>query len=133
MIDETFVPAAEEAPVPQNADEWNALRERWLADLRAKSFDAWPEDKPNDSLTLDVAQIATSNHGDYRVSLYEFTSQSPYRLPLLVIRKNEPITQVILQVVDQSNWGNFEWAVHAATGNSKQTEDDADGAFANRL
>ena len=50
-IDQTFVPRAE-VKVPANAEEFAALRERLLRELRETSFRAWPAELPKKPLEL---------------------------------------------------------------------------------
>lgn len=114
-IDETFVPAAPEPPIPQNAAEWSAMRDKWLKDLREKCFRAWPADSPNDELSLDVAKVATGRVGDDRLSLYEFTSQPPYRLPLFAVHQTgEVVRHVEVKVLDQPEWEDYQPILQAA-------------------
>jgi len=105
-IDETFVPAATTPAVPQNSEEWATLRDKWLNELREKCFRAWPPDSANDVLTLGVAHVATVAEGDEQLSLYEFTSQPPYRLPLIVSHPHgSQFKRVRVIVMAQGDWG----------------------------
>jgi len=118
-IDEDFVPAASEPPVPQNAAEWSALRDQWLTDLRQKCFRAWPADSPNDALTLDVAKVATVADDTWQLSRYDFASQTPYRLPLIVARRIDfQVENVIVRVLNQDEWDRLMSIWPAAIGNS---------------
>ncbi|MBL8852284.1 MAG: prolyl oligopeptidase family serine peptidase [Planctomycetaceae bacterium] len=118
-IDEEFVPSAAEPAVPENADEWAEMRDAWLKDLREKCFRAWPADSPNDALTLNVAQTVTDATGELRISWHEFTSQAPYRLPLVVIRRDEEIKSATLRVADQESWANLFWNLLKAKAGSR--------------
>jgi len=112
-IDEDFVPAAPEPAVPENADEWAAMRDQWLKDLREKCFHAWPADSPHDALTLDVAQIATAELDDVQWSLFEYTSQQPWRLPLIVARRGDSSGEsVAIHVLDQQGWDSLAPVLH---------------------
>ena len=107
-IDETFVPAAPQPPVPQDAEEWASMRDRWLRELREKCFRAWPPDSPDVALTLDVADEASGHVGDYGFSLYEFTSQHPYRLPLIALNHDEQPERVVVKVLTQAAWEHLQ-------------------------
>jgi hypothetical protein len=122
-IDETFVPAASAPSIPQDSAEWTAMRERWLKDLREKCFRAWPADSPNDALTLDIARNSLQQDGDLSVASYDFTSQPPYRLPMLVIRREGDIKSILLKIADEKNSGVPVWELLTAKSGSRLTAD----------
>ncbi|MFM8335947.1 MAG: acetylxylan esterase, partial [Opitutaceae bacterium] len=93
-IHETFVATARPALPADNA-AWTKAREGWRRDLRAKSFAGWPASE--EPLRL------SKTGGDASGSRWEFTTQGPVRLPLLVhppAGGGRP-TEVILRVVDR--------------------------------
>ena len=74
-IHETFVPAARPALPADNA-AWTAARDGWRRDLRAKSFAGWPAaEEP-----LRLTRLGSDASG----ARWEFTTQGPVRLPLIV-------------------------------------------------
>ncbi|MFM9081972.1 MAG: alpha/beta hydrolase, partial [Opitutaceae bacterium] len=93
-IHETFVAAAHPA-LPADNVTWTTARDGWRHDLRAKSFAGWPASE--EPLRL------SKTGGDTSGSRWEFTTQGPVRLPLLVrppTGGGHP-TEVILRVVDR--------------------------------
>lgn len=104
-IDEEFVAAAAAPPPPNNVEEWSAQRDRWRNELREKCFRAWPADSATDALTLDVGRVATAEVDGLQMSLYAFTSQPPYRLPLILAQPRDGTLQnASLRVLDQAEW-----------------------------
>ena len=101
-IHETFVPAAPQPPVPENAAQWSAMRDGWLQALRDKSFRAWPADPP----PLAVKAIRSAERDGVRFSVYEFDSQDAIRLRLYVSHRAglaQP-GSVVLNVLDDQGW-----------------------------
>jgi hypothetical protein len=100
-IDETFVPKAA-AKIPESKQQWTEMREGWLASLRQKTFAGWPKEKSPHDLKI----VRKQEDGDLVVREYEFTSQEPFRLPLIVVGTPESLKQdrVQLSVVDQRGW-----------------------------
>ena len=105
-IHDTFVPAAAEPAVPQSEKQWASMRDEWTQKLRTSVFAAWP-DEP-DSQPLDVKQTFTEEAHGARLSVYEFTSQAPYRLELYVAtrpaRELTPADDVLVRVLDEPLW-----------------------------
>lgn len=100
-IHETFVPLAAPA-VPANRADWERQRTDWLQTLRTKAFGGWP----GASDPLQPVQTAQSSLGDVRLTTWEFTSQDPVRLPLVVLSKGPPrnASQLHLHVADEADW-----------------------------
>ena len=105
-IHDTFVPAAAEPPVPDSQEQWNQLRDHWMAGLRQSVFRGWPGE--DEVPPLDVKRTFTTENDPLQLSVYEFTSQQPYRLQLLV--GSAPgadlaqIQQAYLFVIDETSW-----------------------------
>lgn len=94
-VDEWFVPE-----VQQTADDW-------LETLRQKTFVGWPNENP--ILPLDVKRISQSVKDGIHCEVYEFDSQTPYRLPLFVLRKDSSSISrkaSTIEILDQAAW---EW------------------------
>lgn len=107
-IDETFVELAPTPAVPQTDAEWAAMRDGWLKDLREKCFRAWPADSANDALTLDVRQVTAVEDDEWRISRFEYLSQPPYRLPLIVARtRDNEVERVVVRVLNQDDWDHL--------------------------
>jgi len=116
-IDETFVAKADDPRVPESASEWETMRQDWLAKLRELTFAGWPEEKS----PLDLTSVSKKEEGDLIVQQYEFTSQGPVRLPLLVIGTQESLKQnrFQLSVLDREGWDlvNNNLETHALKDN----------------
>ncbi|MBN2578584.1 MAG: prolyl oligopeptidase family serine peptidase [Pirellulales bacterium] len=104
-IDETFVPVAPKPPMPESAEQWAVMRDGWLCDLRKKCFAGWPEE----SLPLDVREVASAKRHGLQLRVYEYTSQPTVRLPLYCIGRanlTKP-KSVAIRVLDQVGWLDF--------------------------
>ncbi len=105
-IHETFVPEAKDIPVPQNAEEWTALRRDYVDFLKSRSFRAWPDAPPE----LDLKEVATADKDGIRLATYEFTSQENIRLQLFVFKRpglEKPEINV-LNALDDKAWSEFQ-------------------------
>lgn len=105
QIQETFVAVAPPPPFPNRIEQWVHQRDQWHERLLAKTFAPWPAEP--DSLAVRTESSASAN--DVRFTRYEFTSQSPFRLPLYVVSrdqtaKDKPVT---LHVLDEASWWDF--------------------------
>ena len=105
-IHDTFVSAAGKPIVPESKEQWTALRDGWRESLRESVFAGWPEEQ--DVPELNVMQTYSEDAHGARLSVYEFTSQEPYRLELYVAtRPARDLTTddaVLLRVLDQPLW-----------------------------
>ena len=106
-IHETFVSAAVPPPVPTSPKQWQALRDGWLQALQGKSFRAWPGSAGPQKIE-DVTVFPESE--GLRRSLYDFTSQGPFRLRLVLLDRAEVKhpEKVVLEILDQQDWEKFE-------------------------
>jgi hypothetical protein len=97
------VPAAR-PPVPTSTVQWGGQRDAWTRALREKSFGGWPATP--DALAL--AQAGTEEQGPLRTTRWEFTSQSPWRLPLVVVSRDaaQSVKRVYLHVCDEQDWAD---------------------------
>lgn len=115
-IHESFVPKVARGKFPKTRKQFQASRRRWMKTLKEKTFAGWPrgEDVPR----LDVASAAAGERDGVRVRLLEFTSEQPYRLPLVVVEpadgeRSGDAAPVRLEVLDTARWQ--ELAAAAAT------------------
>jgi dienelactone hydrolase len=105
MIQETFVAAAPTPPVPKNQDEWKSQCDSWLAQLKAKTFRAWPEQSATPILKplFDVTKDGVQLHA------FDFTSDEPIELRLFVANRAglEKPDLMVLNVLDDAGWQEF--------------------------
>jgi hypothetical protein len=97
-------PAAPE--LPKTADEAKAMQERWRRELKTLVFGGWPQKPP----ALAAKPVAEVKDGGVRLRAWDFVSEEnvELRVWLLTAEKTEKPTQVIVNVLDESGWG--EWA-----------------------
>ena len=69
-IHESLVPAASEAPVATTTPEWASRCERWLGDLRGKSFAGWP--LPQEAPAPSLTRIWSATREGVRLEAFEF-------------------------------------------------------------
>lgn len=93
-IQESFVPAFDPQNLPQNADQWSCSLEETSRLLQQKTFAAWPAEP----VATAPQRLVAGHQGDVHWELLHYTSQQPYRLPLLIARLNPQakVTQVRL-------------------------------------
>ena len=104
-VQETFVPAASPAAVPEDQQQWAALRDDWLTQLKAKTFKAWPEHAAAPQLQPVVDVIAD----DVQLRAFDFVSDEPIGLRLYVAQraKLEKPDLMVLNVLDDVGWSEF--------------------------
>lgn len=132
-IQETFVPPAQ-ITTPANTAEWEAMKSSWMQRLKSLSFGAWPASETS----TEVRLIRSNVLKHHRWSEYEFLSQEPYRLPLVVTQpegpNSKPAKRVVLHILDQSEWERTnDWIKRArgetdaaATNDKSAPADEAD-------
>lgn len=105
-IQETFVPAAEFDAPPADAAAWSTQRDSWMTALREKVFRGWPDE--NSDAETGLQELARDEHDGMAVTLYDFSSQDPYRLPLAVMHRADAapsdLDLIVLNPVDQAGW-----------------------------
>jgi hypothetical protein len=118
-IADTFVPLAK--PEKRTADE---LR----AELHAKVFTGWPDDK----LPLEPKLAFEIRQGDLRLRAWDFASQHDVslRLYLLDDATAKPAETVSLTVLDQAGATNWLADVRALAGDHAQFSENLAGEFA---
>ena len=105
-LHESFVPAVNGEELPSSRAEFERSRDRWMQQLREKTFRGWPQGDEVEE--LDVKQVAIAKRDGLTVRAFEFTSQTPYRLPLYVVQpteqKNSKVAQVDVTVLAENGW-----------------------------
>ncbi len=106
-IHETFTPVAPAPAVPEDRDEWEAMRADWLAALREKVFRGWPDIKAPPT----AQRVAEQRLGDVVVAAYEFESQPQVRLRFLAFEPGDhpagPTKLATLRLLDEPGWSEF--------------------------
>lgn len=79
-IQELFVPTADPPQAPDSKEEWERLRDGWMAALETKCFRGWPEEPG----PIEARQVASRDSGGLRARAWDFNSQQhvPLRLYL---------------------------------------------------
>jgi cephalosporin-C deacetylase-like acetyl esterase len=109
-IHDSFVPLAEPAIPPANRETWQIQRDAWRQRLLELTFRGWP----GESEALDVHKVNVLRNGDYTLSVYEFTSQVPFRLPLFLLSAgSESPTELELDCLDEESWQGFVRGIRA--------------------
>jgi hypothetical protein len=103
-IQETFGPSAPPATVPASKQDWERMRDGWLAQLKAKTFAGWPDTSP----ALNLTRTLAAAHDKIHAARYEFTSEHDINLDLFVARPDdEPPQAVRLTVLGANDWPGF--------------------------
>lgn len=105
-IHESFVPQAPVPPVPEDSAAWEALRARWLEELRQTSFAGWPKlESP-----LTPRRILERSQAQLQLAVYEFFSEEEYPLWLWVAGpRSAPLQEMELRVLDETRfWQSME-------------------------
>ncbi|MGE0756716.1 MAG: alpha/beta hydrolase family protein [Pirellulaceae bacterium] len=104
-IHESFVASAPTPAIPRSAADWSALQENWLATLKEKVFAGWPTEQES----LGVGLVSTRELHGLVVREYAFTSQVPFRLPLVVVQsQNVKAPELtVLNVLDETEYADF--------------------------
>ncbi len=112
-VDEFFVPGFVKTVKAPTADEWPALRDRWLETLRRDCFRAWPEGEAKARVTSTTEHTAEG----LRMTISEFTSEEGIPLTLWLLQradlKPEESELVVLNVLGDEGWADFR-AIAAA-------------------
>jgi dienelactone hydrolase len=125
-IQETFVPAAPSAVVPETLLDWERARDAWLAALREKTFGGWPENPG----PLSVRPTLTVARSGVRLRAFEFSSQTGVKLRLFVAQRSggRKPRRVQFTVLDQSAWLAWEHVMKAAFAEElKALDTDSEG------
>ena len=109
-IDETFTALAVAPRVPAARGEWEPLRDRWMEQLRTKSFRGWPAMDSLQELTAEKPAIDATSHG-IRLTAYDFDSQPHVPLRLFLAHREgldrSKLALVVLNALDQAGWNEF--------------------------
>lgn len=125
-IHETFVPAADEAPVPLTTSRWTGLRAGWLKALQEKSFGGWPS-APGD---LAVRKLFSADRQGMQLTGYEFMSEEhvPLRVYLLQRAGLQHPDHVVMNVLDAEGWSR--WAASLRPAFQEELSHEVDGGVA---
>jgi cephalosporin-C deacetylase-like acetyl esterase len=132
-IHETFVPLAEQPPVPETQQQWNRLRDSWRDALQAKTFAGWPADPPQ----LDLRPVLQAERAGVRLEAVDYTSQQAMDLRLYLLSRSgaDRPSSVVLHVVDDAGWNELlaALATDFADALSAESLPPADHAAQERL
>lgn len=109
-IDETFTVRAETPEVPETPAEWESLRDRWMGQLREKTFRGWPamETLKFESPLKPVLDVTKSG---IRLTAYDFDSEPNVPLRLFLAHREgldrADLKLVVLNALDQPGWEEF--------------------------
>lgn len=116
-IHESFVPHAQTPAIPQNASEWQELKNQLLTKLEAKVFRGWPDVDNQKDTGLKVAKqtsnasLQAPSTGPLVLEEYQFASQDKVRLPFYLLRskstKLADITELELVVLQETGWNRL--------------------------
>lgn len=103
-IHESFTSHAERFAMPESLAEFHSTKREWITSLSEKCFRGWPAKLPNPAGPEKVADFV---RGNVSFREYDFTSEEPYRLRLIVLqnRNRDPAqpAQVTLRVLTQAD------------------------------
>lgn len=100
-IHESWLQAAAAPAVPTSQDEWDALRDRWLDQLRARAFGGWP--RAEDAVPLDVKPAVEEHRQGIRLQAIDFSSQAGVRLRLwLFTPESDKVEGLTVLIEDES-------------------------------
>ncbi len=102
-IQEEFVKLAPPPEVPQDRASWNQQRNKWLADVRANCFRAWP----GDDLPLNLTLVGVWRDDWARLEAYDYDVHPEVRLRLYLLlpARSDPFPPVSeLNVVVGDAW-----------------------------
>jgi dienelactone hydrolase len=124
VIHESFVPLATVPAIPRSAEDWAKQSQRLRTELRKHVLGDW-----SDSLdqVRKLQPIQTQKIGEWVLESYRYHSQSPYELPLFVLRPNSDPSKwqnLQIKIVDDQEWTNIE-PVFAKTSAGSQAQLEA--------
>jgi len=121
-IHESFVPRAPVPKPPQTPDQWARQRRRCLHNLRSKCFRCWPAR----TKALQLKQLCSTTNNNITLTIYQFTSQEPFRLNLYLLQHSDTSDpdRLVLHLLDQQRWEQFLSAVQLAFPQQLGTADN---------
>jgi dienelactone hydrolase len=113
-IHESFVAPATFSDFPQNLEQWNTQRQSWTHQLREKVFHGWPPHPPS----IAPGEIISFEKDGLRISFLDFLSQPsvPLRLFLVQNKNTTAPSEIILEILDHSDWAAFAQSARATFG-----------------
>lgn len=124
-IDEELIPAAELPAPPASAEEWVALREGWMQELRDRVFFGWP----SASAAPVLHSTDKKNLGSLTLQAFDFETQEGIRLRLWTLGNERSASMLDLQVMDASRWSDWLAILRAAMTDAEAAEVIGPGAF----
>lgn len=114
-IHESFVPAVDPETLPESLHELRQMKSQVQRQLAEKTFGGWPSEEQVEP--LDVRLAWSFEQDGVRVRQFDFTSQSPHRLPLYLVdaqagTPRPPAAELVL--LDADAWDTFAGAVAGA-------------------
>ncbi|MBI1246423.1 prolyl oligopeptidase family serine peptidase [bacterium] len=129
-IEESFVPLAKPAAVPESEAQWRQMASHWKKQLSEKSLRAWPKEPTTPTATKKATPTETD---DWLVTEWTLTTQPNAELPLLEFQAKAPTSeqtqlQAKLVIADDQQWDAWQ---AAANGKSPlpETAETADTIF----
>lgn len=104
-IHETFTALAVSPELTSSSDEWTRQRDRWMNELREKSFRGWPQETG----PLDLKEVFSVERAGVRLRAIDFTSQTDVRLRLFLAER-AGLTKpdlVVLNALDDQGWNDW--------------------------
>lgn len=115
-IDQSFVPAVSPEDLPNSSAQLAELRSQWRRQLDAQTFRGWPGEDEQEP--LEVKRVADQSVDGVRVQRWEFTSETPYRLPVYLLQAAGEATtspaDIDVTVLGQAEWEQLAPALAAA-------------------
>jgi dienelactone hydrolase len=119
-IHDSFVPAADPESLPTSLGQLQEASEQWMTALKEKTFRGWP-DNPSEPRHEIVADVRRQG---FRLRIIEFTSQSPFRLPIYLLSsedadsaENRDSSRLVVRPVTQAQWQSLAGGLAAAFPN----------------
>ena len=110
-VHETFVPVANPR-LPKDAEDWGRMTDKWLTELKLKSFAAWPADESAPSAQMVFSHTANG----VAIQGFDFSPQPYITLRLFALRRiaSAETRSVELRPLGESHWDAFAASVNAA-------------------
>ncbi len=110
-IQETFVPQATPPKPPASKAEWESQRDKWMTELREKSFHGWPSSDNNVDGKVKRASSTDVHVPGATVTKYQFVSQDNVELPLYIVAPEtvprKRLTGITVVPLGDDGWSKF--------------------------
>ena len=112
-IHESFVPAQDPESLPETLDELKQAKSAAMSQLATKTFGGWPASDQEEP--LDVQRVWGFTADGVRVRRFDYTSESPFRLPIYLVdsasESSGRSADVDLSILDDDGWDALAAAV----------------------